>query len=45
MSVKVHRFSLPAPFDVGDVNGYLLQGERTGLVDPGPALEVYVARG
>ncbi len=32
----VHRLPIPTPFAVGKVNSYLIEGERTTLVDTGP---------
>ncbi len=34
----VHRLELPSPFAIGDVNCYLLDGDRVALVDPGPRM-------
>jgi glyoxylase-like metal-dependent hydrolase (beta-lactamase superfamily II) len=34
----VHRLELPSPFAIGDVNAYLLDGDRVALVDPGPRM-------
>jgi glyoxylase-like metal-dependent hydrolase (beta-lactamase superfamily II) len=34
----VHRLPIPTPFAVGKVNCYLIEGERTTLVDTGPNL-------
>lgn len=34
----VHRLELPSPFAIGDVNAYLVTGERVALVDPGPRM-------
>jgi glyoxylase-like metal-dependent hydrolase (beta-lactamase superfamily II) len=35
----VHRIPLPTPFQVGDVNAWLLRGEPLTLVDAGPLME------
>ena len=35
----VHRIPLPTPFQVGDVNTYLLRGSPLTLVDAGPLME------
>jgi glyoxylase-like metal-dependent hydrolase (beta-lactamase superfamily II) len=35
----VHRIPLPTPFQVGDVNTYLLRGTPLTLVDAGPRME------
>ncbi len=32
----VHRIPVPTPFAIGDVNLYLVEGERPALVDAGP---------
>jgi glyoxylase-like metal-dependent hydrolase (beta-lactamase superfamily II) len=32
----IHRLPVPTPFAVGEVNAYLLEGERPALVDTGP---------
>ncbi len=32
----IHRLPIPTPFAVGKVNSYLIEGERTTLVDIGP---------
>jgi glyoxylase-like metal-dependent hydrolase (beta-lactamase superfamily II) len=36
LSPTIHQFNIPTPFPVGDVNAYLLEGERLTLVDGGP---------
>lgn len=36
---KIHRFEIPTPFDVGDVNVFLIVGERLTLIDCGPKTE------
>ena len=36
---RVHRLSLPTPFEVGDVNVYLVKGDALTLVDTGPRTE------
>ncbi|MBM7604528.1 glyoxylase-like metal-dependent hydrolase (beta-lactamase superfamily II) [Metabacillus crassostreae] len=38
-SEQVYKFELPTPFPVGDVNVYLIKGERLTLVDAGPKTE------
>ncbi|WP_040208220.1 MBL fold metallo-hydrolase [Neobacillus jeddahensis] len=35
----IAKITLPTPFPVGDVNAYLIQGERLTLVDVGPKTE------
>ena len=40
----VHRISLPTPFQVGDVNAWLLRGAPLTLVDAGPLMEEAEAR-
>jgi glyoxylase-like metal-dependent hydrolase (beta-lactamase superfamily II) len=40
----VHRIPLPTPFQVGDVNVWLLRGEPLTLVDAGPLMEETEAR-
>lgn len=35
----IHRMALPTPFDVGTVNGYLLEGDPLTVIDPGPGME------
>ena len=40
----VHRIPLPTPFQVGDVNTYLLRGSPLTLVDAGPRMEETEAR-
>lgn len=39
-SEQVFKFELPTPFRVGNVNIYLIKGERLTLVDVGPKTEV-----
>lgn len=34
--VEIHRIPVPGPEKVGDVNAYLVKGEKKVLVDPGP---------
>ncbi|WP_226671576.1 MBL fold metallo-hydrolase [Metabacillus litoralis] len=36
---RVYKFVLPTPFPVGDVNVYLIKGDRLTLVDVGPKTE------
>ncbi|MEH7253166.1 MBL fold metallo-hydrolase [Neobacillus niacini] len=36
---KIHKFILPTPFLVGEVNAYLIEGETLTLVDTGPNTE------
>jgi glyoxylase-like metal-dependent hydrolase (beta-lactamase superfamily II) len=36
----IAKITLPTPFPVGDVNVYLLKGERLTLVDAGPKTEI-----
>ncbi|MFC0271456.1 MBL fold metallo-hydrolase [Metabacillus herbersteinensis] len=38
-SEKVYQITLPTPFPVGDVNVYLVKGEKLTLVDTGPKTE------
>ena len=40
----VHRIPLPTPFQIGDVNAYLLRGTPLTLVDAGPRMEETAAR-
>jgi glyoxylase-like metal-dependent hydrolase (beta-lactamase superfamily II) len=40
----VHPIPLPTPFQVGDVNAWLLRGEPLTLVDAGPLMEETEAR-
>ena len=40
----VHRIALPTPFQIGDVNVWLLVGEPLTLVDAGPQMEETAAR-
>ncbi len=40
----VHRIPLPTPFQIGDVNAYLLRGTPLTLVDAGPLMEETAAR-
>ena len=40
----VNRIPLPTPFQVGDVNTYLLRGTPLTLVDAGPLMEESEAR-
>jgi glyoxylase-like metal-dependent hydrolase (beta-lactamase superfamily II) len=40
----VHRIPLPTPFQVGDVNTYLLRGAPLTLVDSGPLMDETEAR-
>jgi glyoxylase-like metal-dependent hydrolase (beta-lactamase superfamily II) len=40
----IHRIPLPTPFQVGDVNAYLLRGDPRTLVDAGPLMEETEAR-
>jgi glyoxylase-like metal-dependent hydrolase (beta-lactamase superfamily II) len=40
----VHRIPLPTPFQVGDVNAWLLRGEPLTLIDAGPQMEETEAR-
>lgn len=35
----VHRIPLPTPFQIGDVNAWLLEGKPLTLVDAGPLME------
>lgn len=37
--VEHRRISVPTPFQVGDVNCYVLEGDSVALVDPGPDTE------
>jgi glyoxylase-like metal-dependent hydrolase (beta-lactamase superfamily II) len=40
----IHRIPLPTPFQIGDVNAWLLRGEPLTLVDAGPQMEETAAR-
>jgi glyoxylase-like metal-dependent hydrolase (beta-lactamase superfamily II) len=40
----VHRIPLPTPFQIGDVNTYLLRGTPLTLVDAGPLMDEAAAR-
>ena len=40
----IHRIPLPTPFQIGDVNAWLLRGEPLTLVDAGPLMEETEAR-
>jgi glyoxylase-like metal-dependent hydrolase (beta-lactamase superfamily II) len=40
----IHRIALPTPFQIGDVNVWLLRGEPLTLVDAGPLMEETEAR-
>jgi glyoxylase-like metal-dependent hydrolase (beta-lactamase superfamily II) len=40
----IHRIALPTPFQIGDVNTWLLRGEPLTLVDAGPLMEETEAR-
>jgi glyoxylase-like metal-dependent hydrolase (beta-lactamase superfamily II) len=40
----VHRIPLPTPFQIGDVNAWLLRGDPLTLVDAGPLMEETEAR-
>jgi hypothetical protein len=40
----VHRIALPTPFQIGDVNVWLLRGEPLTLVDAGPQMEETATR-
>ena len=42
--VDVHRIPLPTPFQIGDVNAWLLRGDPLTLVDAGPLMEETEAR-
>jgi glyoxylase-like metal-dependent hydrolase (beta-lactamase superfamily II) len=44
LPADVHRIALPTPFQVGDVNTYLLRGSPLTLVDAGPRMEESEAR-
>jgi glyoxylase-like metal-dependent hydrolase (beta-lactamase superfamily II) len=44
LPADVHRISLPTPFQVGDVNTWLLRGEPLTLVDTGPLMDESAAR-
>ncbi|WP_110111234.1 MBL fold metallo-hydrolase [Bacillus sp. CGMCC 1.16541] len=39
MTTQIHKIVLPTPFDVGDVNVYLLEGDSLTLVDAGVKTE------
>ncbi len=40
----IHRIALPTPFQIGDVNTWLLRGEPLTLVDAGPLMDETEAR-
>jgi glyoxylase-like metal-dependent hydrolase (beta-lactamase superfamily II) len=40
----IHRIPLPTPFQIGDVNAWLLRGSPLALVDAGPLMEETEAR-
>ncbi len=40
----IHRIPLPTPFQIGDVNAWLLLGDPLTLVDAGPLMEETEAR-
>ena len=40
----MHRIPLPTPFQIGDVNAWLLHGAPLTLVDAGPLMEETEAR-
>jgi glyoxylase-like metal-dependent hydrolase (beta-lactamase superfamily II) len=40
----VHRIPLPTPFQIGDVNAWLLRGDPLALVDAGPLMDETEAR-
>jgi glyoxylase-like metal-dependent hydrolase (beta-lactamase superfamily II) len=40
----IHRIPLPTPFQIGDVNTWLLRGDPLTLVDAGPLMEETAAR-
>ncbi len=40
----IHRIPLPTPFQIGDVNAWLLRGDPLTLVDAGPLMEETAAR-
>jgi glyoxylase-like metal-dependent hydrolase (beta-lactamase superfamily II) len=40
----IHRIPLPTPFQIGDVNAWLLRGDPLTLVDAGPLMEETEAR-
>jgi glyoxylase-like metal-dependent hydrolase (beta-lactamase superfamily II) len=44
MPSGVHRIALPTPFQIGDVNTWLLRGDPLALVDAGPLMEETEAR-
>jgi glyoxylase-like metal-dependent hydrolase (beta-lactamase superfamily II) len=39
MSVTVHKLRIPTPFPVGDLNAYIIEGEKLTLIDAGPKTE------
>lgn len=39
MSVIIHKLTIPTPFPVGDINTYLIEGEKLTLIDAGPKTE------
>jgi glyoxylase-like metal-dependent hydrolase (beta-lactamase superfamily II) len=39
MSIIIHKLIIPTPFPVGDLNAYLIEGEKLTLVDAGPNTE------
>jgi glyoxylase-like metal-dependent hydrolase (beta-lactamase superfamily II) len=40
----IHRIPLPTPFQIGDVNAWLLRGDPLALVDAGPLMDETAAR-
>lgn len=39
MSVMIHKLMIPTPFPVGDINVYVIEGEKLTLIDAGPKTE------
>ena len=44
LPADVHRIPLPTPFQIGDVNAWLLRGDPLTLVDAGPLMDESEAR-
>jgi glyoxylase-like metal-dependent hydrolase (beta-lactamase superfamily II) len=44
LPADIHHIALPTPFQIGDVNTWLLRGEPLTLVDAGPLMEETEAR-
>lgn len=37
--MKVHKIAIPTPYDIGDVNAFLVKGDRLSIFDVGPKTE------